>query len=638
MNREKPDRESSALTKLHKPAQKLLLPALLLFAAAAICGLLAAYTHTEKAMLYYTPIVTDAMGWEFYTVENGLRRPLTTEELLETGGVFYLTQVLPQSLEDAGYTVLLFSGYRPSAVFLDGALLYTNCPDADLQPDQVAFPPDFSMELGRGEKAGCTLPSHYAGRRLTIATMHSGYPVMPGVYFTSYEIETETSMTAANRYMIPAVVFFVFSLLLSTACLAALRRGLPAYSYLPLILAALLQAFSSLRFYSFISPAATPLDHPLALLVPPLTVALPLVWLLLQMQNRRGRMIFGALLAVSAAVSLVHPVGTICGVLPFYSAFLESHAILFLPILCLLPLALREALEKNPVFRPFLLGLGAVLLAVLGVYAGSLARSGYYAGNIACILQDPIALLNWIGTVLFGLTALTGLYHMLLRILRTQSDLAVQTERTRLLDMQLAAQQQFYEARLSQEEEVRSLRHDMDGHLRTLQALLGDGRHEEAKDYLSALDRQHHAQPQQIFSQNPYINAVLRHYAARCQENGIPLVCQTGVDQQRLPVTELCLILNNALENAVEASLSLPPSEREIKLQAAVRQGRFLLRVTNRFAGELSSSGPLPATSKGGKEHGYGLANIHAAAQRKGGSMAFRCENGCFVLDVEFQV
>lgn len=111
-----------------------------------------------------------------------------------------------------------------------------------------------------------------------------------------------------------------------------------------------------------------------------------------------------------------------------------------------------------------------------------------------------------------------------------------------------------------------------------------------------------------------------------------------GIGDEELPVTELCLILNNALENAVEASLTMPEGERIIKVQATVRQNQFLLRVSNRFEGRLTAAGGLPVSTKEGEGHGYGLPNIRQATERRGSQMEYRFGDGFFVLDVTLRV
>ena len=234
--------------------------------------------------------------------------------------------------------------------------------------------------------------------------------------------------------------------------------------------------------------------------------------------------------------------------------------------------------------------------------------------------------------ILFVLSVILALYQIIRRIAGMRVDLVLQTEHARQLDSQLSVQKEFYETRLSHEKEIRSLRHDMAGHLNTLAALFEEDKLSEAKNYLDGIAAYHKEQTSEIFSTNPYINAVLQNYAAKCQKEHVELVCHIGVDACELPVTELCLILNNALENALTASLTMPEGDRVIKVQAAVRQNLFLLRVSNRFDGEVEIENGLPVSGKEGKEHGYGLSNIRQAAVRRDGNMECRVESGYFVV------
>ncbi|MCM1167352.1 MAG: GHKL domain-containing protein [Ruminococcus sp.] len=191
---------------------------------------------------------------------------------------------------------------------------------------------------------------------------------------------------------------------------------------------------------------------------------------------------------------------------------------------------------------------------------------------------------------------------------------------------------------MESEDETRSLRHDMNGHLATVSALLRENKTDEAVSYLDGVTELHAKAKNEPFSNNPYMNAVLNEYKAKCGKNGISFICRIGADNYSLPAAELCLILNNALENAFEATMKLPQEERYIKVQASVRQKRFLLRISNRYDGEILWKDGLPATVKEGKEHGYGLANICRAVQSKGGMVDCRAEKGYFVLDVQFRV
>lgn len=610
--------------------------------------LLSAYTHSEKDKLYLTPILTDANGWDIYTMENGTRREISTEEILEldTGNVFYLSRILTKEQENAGYTFLMLDFRCPCAVFLDGELFYTNCPPLldGIQMDAVSFPQDYTVTPpAPGESIRCTLPAHFAGKRLTIATAHvfSEYgSSIPFIKLSSYEAESEPLIADLNRELIPAVGYAVIALFLSGIWLFAFLQEIRDYSSLLLILAALMQTLSHLRQLEFLTPSSYAMDSPLAVFIPIIEVLFPLIWLLLQMEDRKCRRIFGGILGISAAVSMIFPVGGLFGGLPFYSAFLEKYIILFCPLSALLFFAVREAVHnRNRIFTLLLSGLCMTVFLIVVLYIASLCGEGFYADQIANIFKgmDPI-FFHWCAIILFFLSAVLALYQIIRHISWMRTDLALQAEHTRQLDSRLSAQRDFYEARLAHEDAIRSLRHDMAGHLNTIALLLQDDKTTEAKKYLDGIIEYHKEQSSEIFCQNPYMNAVLQNYAAKCRKQHIELVCHIGIKEEELPATELCLILNNALENALEGSLTMPEGEKIIKVQAAVRQNQFLLRVSNRFDGHLTIVNGLPVSEKEREGHGYGLSNIRQAAERRGGHMSYYIQDGYFVLDVAFGI
>ncbi len=614
----------------------------------AVSGLFGAYTHTDREQLFLTPFLDDTRGWDIYTVENGVHERLTIEEFreLEPGKTYYLSRILTQDMEDSGYTFLQLPGYLPCAVFLDDRLLYTRCPDSVLSIEQISFPDHYDGVSGRGEVVWCTLPKHFAGEKLTIATTtkDSEYsPSFPGIILSSEAVESENALASVSSEMVPAAGFAAAALLLMAVWLFAFWQEVYNYQILLPILAALVQTFSHLQQLEFISVASTTLDSPLAQFIPVVSLLLPLVYLLLQIKEKRSRMISGCILGVSSAIAFISPIAGLFGGLPFYSIFLTENEILYCPMAALLIFAVLEAKRGNTELRLFLSGLAITISCIVILYIGSWFGEAYYAQNISNVLKSmfahaPSTFFVWCSAILFLLSALIALNKIIRHTVQVHTALSLQTERSKQLDRQLSAQKDFYDARLSHEKEIRSLRHDMKGHLNTLAMLLNDDRLAEAKNYLDGIVEYHNGQTSKIFSSNPYINAVFQNYSAKCLEHHVELVCRIGIGDQELPATELCLILNNALDNALDASMALPETERQIKVQAAVRQNLFLLRVSNPFNGNVKTDNGLPVTTKGGKEHGYGLSNIRQAAERRGGSMEYHIRDGYFVLDVEFPV
>jgi sensor histidine kinase regulating citrate/malate metabolism len=137
-----------------------------------------------------------------------------------------------------------------------------------------------------------------------------------------------------------------------------------------------------------------------------------------------------------------------------------------------------------------------------------------------------------------------------------------------------------------------------------------------------------------MYSDDPYINAVVTNYAEIFAKNDTTFEHDIKLGKMEVHHVEMCLILNNALQNALEASLKLPPKQRYVKLQIKMKQNHFLLRITNRFDGELMMHCGIPRSTKENAGHGYGLVSIRDAAESSGGFMVCKSENDIFILDV----
>lgn len=203
-----------------------------------------------------------------------------------------------------------------------------------------------------------------------------------------------------------------------------------------------------------------------------------------------------------------------------------------------------------------------------------------------------------------------------------------------LLAFEKEAQQRYYETQLFNQEELRRMKHDMKGHLNTISRLLIENKKEEAIYYLTGICDYNERHQIILYCDDPYLNTVVSNFSAIFTENHIPFEQEIKLGKIELHHVEMCLILNNALQNALEASLKLPPSQRYVKLQIKTKQNHFLLRISNQFENELMFDGELPCSTKKDDGHGYGLTSIRNAAESLGGFAVCKIEKGMFVLDV----
>ncbi len=197
------------------------------------------------------------------------------------------------------------------------------------------------------------------------------------------------------------------------------------------------------------------------------------------------------------------------------------------------------------------------------------------------------------------------------------------------------AQQRYYEVQLHNQEEIRRMKHDMNGHITTVTQLLEEDNKDEATCYLKNLVSYAQSHQKKLYSNDPYLNAVVTNYAALFTENETAFEHDIQSGRIELHHVEMCLALNNALQNALEASLKLPTEQRYVRLQVKTKQNHFLFRVTNHFDNKLIMDNGLPRSTKEGEGHGYGLTSIRDAVESVGGFVVCKIEGDIFVLDVD---
>ena len=97
---------------------------------------------------------------------------------------------------------------------------------------------------------------------------------------------------------------------------------------------------------------------------------------------------------------------------------------------------------------------------------------------------------------------------------------------------------------------------------------------------------------------------------------------------------DLCCIIGNLFDNAIEASEKLPEEERIIRVYMDMKNTQLYISFTNFTAGKkLERVGGIFFTTKG-KGHGFGLARIDAIVERLGGYISRNSEDGAFTTEI----
>ena len=136
------------------------------------------------------------------------------------------------------------------------------------------------------------------------------------------------------------------------------------------------------------------------------------------------------------------------------------------------------------------------------------------------------------------------------------------------------------------------------------------------------------------------VDVILGEKLAVCAEEDI--VCVPYLDGSLLDFVkplDLCTLIGNAMDNAMESCRRIPEKERRsIRLHTAERGNTVVLSVRNTFLTTPDLRDGLPATTKvDAGNHGYGLRNMRYLAEQYGGMLSCRIEGEEFVLRVTLQ-
>jgi len=229
------------------------------------------------------------------------------------------------------------------------------------------------------------------------------------------------------------------------------------------------------------------------------------------------------------------------------------------------------------------------------------------------------------------LTATFYFVFVLLYYSETQEQARIQRERD-MLDTQLKQAQTEFALLRRMQQNAASYRHDMRHHIAFLQRLAFEGRVEEIKEYLNTARSDIDAITPVRYCENEAVNLILSAYAGKAKQAEICLTIDAKLpDVLNFSDTELCSLLSNALENAIQACEKiLDKSKRLIRLRLYAKNNKLCIDIRNIYQSEPIFREGLPISSK--EEHGLGTKSMAHIVEKHGGAFQFSVKDGWFIF------
>lgn len=210
----------------------------------------------------------------------------------------------------------------------------------------------------------------------------------------------------------------------------------------------------------------------------------------------------------------------------------------------------------------------------------------------------------------------------------------------RWIDKRLAAyQRELIEIHYAEVEnmyrQMRGWRHDYRSHIQTMKAHAAAGDLEAVRAYLDTLETDLATVDTVVKTGNPMADAILNSKISLARSKGISVQADASIPVAlRISQLDLCVILGNLFDNAIEASLALPAERRLIRVYIDMKGSQLYISFTNfTAAGKQRKVGSLFRTTKG-DGHGFGLVRMDTIVSRLGGYLTRNSEDGAFTTEI----
>lgn len=217
---------------------------------------------------------------------------------------------------------------------------------------------------------------------------------------------------------------------------------------------------------------------------------------------------------------------------------------------------------------------------------------------------------------------------------KLQNQLTISRD-NREMKMQLELQRQSAEKMENAYNHTRALRHDLKNHLRALDGMLRNGSTEDALRYIQTMQSDLEDATYFAVTGNTAVDAILNEklLTAQRQETNLRFDAVTLKNTKAKPM-DLCIILSNALDNALEACQKIDDIQsRTVSLKIREESDFLLLSVQNPVTEPPKKLGNSFLSDKKDREnHGIGLRSIRSTAEKYRGEVLAECENNVFTL------
>ena len=183
--------------------------------------------------------------------------------------------------------------------------------------------------------------------------------------------------------------------------------------------------------------------------------------------------------------------------------------------------------------------------------------------------------------------------------------------------------------------QMRGWRHDYRNHIQVMKAYAATENWEAIREYLDQLDEDLTHVDLAVKTGTPMTDAIHNSKISLAKSRKIQVSADAHIPVKlSSPEIDLCCILGNLFDNAIEASMKLPEEERMIRVYMDMKNTQLYISFTNFTADKKRQKVGGRFKSTKGAGHGFGLVRIDEIVKRLDGYISRNSEDGAFTTEI----
>lgn len=204
-----------------------------------------------------------------------------------------------------------------------------------------------------------------------------------------------------------------------------------------------------------------------------------------------------------------------------------------------------------------------------------------------------------------------------------------------LLEEKMRSQLKYYIMLDEKDTEMKKFRHDFRKHMMCVISMLEEESFSDAENYIRSLTNKFNETVPLYKTGNYIADSILSDKTQECKDKGIIFKFTGVIPEKNLNPLELCTILSNSMDNAIEACVKVSGVPTQIRMTSDFKNNYWYMKIANTSDSDIEIKNNNVLTTKNdSSNHGFGLQNIKDVVNKHKGEFKIAQIDGDFILEI----